>query len=465
MSQKESYFSAITAYSYNEYINSQLKLITNSLYFSITYLDKETHRLIESLKDIFLNLPVTLSANSAEKEQLALRLVNYKELTESKYRTLIAYQRELTHILTVSQQKFIESNEYLEELGIHDCDNMDFDYNRLINDCVNYVFKDNSTTNIQKRAYSLLPYIPIRLTKNNYLDYCKKSIFHIDTNESPDNVVHLISILSQIFDGSLCNNYQSHFGDLVGSLNAISELDTPTDLFEEANMLNETFETLIDLLENIYRIICTLSNLLLFDNLDFTDLTELHMSFSDSYYSLKSIYTNSANKDLIIQTLMDRSDDVSKELQTELNNAKREGQLNPLFNLMLTYLDMSPNSLFGFNTSKDITKNPEIIALIDDFIMSIDSRLSSLVNEDRKVRMQYFISNIPFIMSKSTFKTYIEKGLSNFKSSSRGILTSLQLSNILEENGYFPKQKEIPIEEDYSDLDDEAARFLEAFDK
>ncbi len=465
MSQKESYFSTITAYSYNEYINSQLKLITNSLYFSITYFDEETYQLIESLKDTFLRLPITLSANSSEKEALALNLVNYKELTESKYRTLIAYQRELTHILTVSQQKFLESNEYLEELGIYDADNMDFDYNRLVNDCTNYVFKDNNSTNIQKRAYSLLPYIPIRLTRNNYLDYCKKSILHINTNDNTENAIHLSSILSQIFDGSLSPNYKSHFGDLVDSLNAIGELDNPTDLFEEANMLNETFETLINLLEDIYRIICTLSNLLLFDKLDFTDLTDLHMSFSDSYYSLKSIYTNSVDRDLLIKTLMDRVEDVSKELQTELNNAKREGQLNPLFNLMLTYLDMSPNSLFGFNTTKSITNNSEITIVIDDFITSLDSNLSSLPSEDRKVRMQYFISNIPFIMSKSSFKAYIDKGLSNFKSSTKGILTALQLSNILEENEYFPKQKEIPVEEDYSDLDDEAARFLKEFDK
>ena len=465
MSQKESYFSTITAYSYNEYINSQLKLISNSLYFSITYFDEETYNIIEALKKTFVKLPSTLSANSTEKEALALNLVQYKELVESKYRVLSAYQRELTHVLTASGQKFTSSTEYLESIGIEDADNIDFDYDRLLDDCTNYVFKDKDSTSTQKRAYTLLPYIPIKLTKANYLDYCKKSIMHIDTNDSAENTLHLTSILFQIFDGSLCPNYNLDFADLVDSINAIGDLDNATDLFEEANMLNETFETLISLLEDIYKVICTLSNLLLFDKLDFTDLTELHMSFSDSYYSLKSIYTDCTEEDLLLESLIQRVEDVSKELEKELNEAKREGQLNPLFNLMLTYLDMSPNSLFGFSTSKEISGNPEIVSIIDNFISSIDTKLSSYSNEDRKIRMQYFISNIPFMMSKTTFKTYIQKGLSNFKTAHNGILVALQLSNILEQSGHFPQQKEIPAQEDYSDLEDEAARFLREFDK
>ncbi len=467
MSKKESYFSTIVAYSYNEYIRSQLNLLSNSLYFSISYLDDDTYKLIQNLKDIYIKLPSIISSNSKEKENLALDLVNYKTTIEDKYRVLVAYQRELTHIVSAKQQVFSNSKQYLEdELGIDNPDEMNFDYSRLAEDCTNYVFKDNTSSNIQRRSYELLPYIPIKLTRDNYLDYCKRSIMHILVDDSNEGVSHMLSILSQILDGNLCPGYGVHFGDFKESVLEIDTFDNPTDLFESANMLNETFETLIDLLENMYKVICTLSNLILFDQLDFTDLTELNISFSDSYYSLKSIYTNSAEEDLILQSLLERVSDVSNELEKELVKAKATGQLNPLFNLMQTYLDMSITSLFEFNTRKDKNTSPDTALLVDNFITLVKNRLLELPNSSsRKIRMQYFISNLPFMMSKSSFKAYVEKGLTNSQSTSTSILTALQISNILETNGYFPDAPEIPITEDNLDLDDEADRFLREHDK
>ena len=74
--------------------------------------------------------------------------------------------------------------------------------------------------------------------------------------------------------------------------------------------------------------------------------------------------------------------------------------------------------------------------------------------------MQYFISNIPFVMSKKSFKTYVQKSFTNLKTPEQGLLTALQLSNLLEQSGYFPAPKEEPIFEENFLEDDAATRFL-----
>ena len=62
--------------------------------------------------------------------------------------------------------------------------------------------------------------------------------------------------MGQLFNGTTCPEYGLHFSDLVGSLSELNTLDNLTDLFEEANLLNETFETLIDMLGHMYKTIC-----------------------------------------------------------------------------------------------------------------------------------------------------------------------------------------------------------------
>ena len=460
MSQHNDQLFAIISHSYSEYIHVQLELLTNSLYFSTIYFDEETFSIQKGLKDIYLTLPSLLSSGSSSKEACATKLLNYRELLEKKYRILIAYQRELTHLVTVKQNNLASTTDYLEELGLSDPNSFTFDYEKLAEDCAEYVFKDKDGIQIQKRASELLPYIPIKLTKNNYLDYCKKSITHIGIQDTVEAADHLTSILGQLFDGTTCPEYGNHFSDLIQSLEELTSLDNLTDLFEEANLLNETFETLIDMLAHMYKTICALSNLLLFDQLDFTDLTDMHVSFSDLYYSLKSIYSKEEDAELLLPSLKERLEDLAKELKKSLEKVAPTAQLNPHFNLMQTYLSMSLEQIFGFTTIKTSHYSSEVLARIDSFISTLHSQLYNLPFTDRKWRMQYFISNIPFVMSKKSFKTYVEKSFTNLKTPEQGLLTALQLSNLLEQAGYFPMPKEEPIFEENFLEDDAAARFL-----
>ena len=383
MSQHNDQLFTIISYSYSEYIHAQLELLTNSLYFSTIYFDEETYSIQKGLKDIYLTLPSLLSSGSSSKEACATKLLSYREILEKKYRVLIAYQRELTHLVTVKQHNLVSTTDYLEELGISAPDTFTFDYEKLSGDCAEYVFKNKDGAQIQRGASELLPYIPIKLTKDNYLDYCKKSITHIGIQDTVEAADHLTSILGQLFDGTTCPEYGNHFSDLIQSLEELTALDNLTDLFEEANLLNETFETLIDMLAHMYKTICALSNLLLFDQLDFTDLTDMHVSFSDLYYSLKIYLSKEEDAELLLPSLKERLEDLTKELKKSLEKVTPTAQLNPHFNLMQTYLSMSLEQIFGFTTIKTSHYSSEVLTRIDSFISTLHSQLHNLPITDQ----------------------------------------------------------------------------------
>lgn len=151
MHQHNDQLFTVISYSYSEYIQAQIDLLNNSLYFSTIYFDEETFHLQESLKEIFLSLPTLLSAGSSSKEACATELLDYRATLEQKFRCLIAYQRELTHIVTLKQQAFSLTKDYLEELGLTDIDSTQIDYEKLALDCTHYVFNENKETSIQKR--------------------------------------------------------------------------------------------------------------------------------------------------------------------------------------------------------------------------------------------------------------------------------------------------------------------------
>ena len=460
MHQHNDQLFTVISYSYSEYIQAQIDLLNNSLYFSTIYFDEETFHLQESLKEIFLSLPTLLSAGSSSKEACATELLDYRATLEQKFRCLIAYQRELTHIVTLKQQAFSLTKDYLEELGLTDIDSTQIDYEKLALDCTHYVFNENKETSIQKKASELLPYIPIKLTKDNYLAYCKKSITHIAIQDTPEAASHLVSILKQLFDGTDCPQYGQHFSDLVESLDNLAILNDLTDLFEEANLLNETIETLIDMLHHMHKTICTLSNLLLFDQLDFTDITDMHVSFSDLYYSLKSVFLKESESEVLLPTLKERLENLTKELKQEMQKVSTTAQVNPFFNLMQSYLSMSIDQIFGFTTVKKSNYSTDVSMIIEVFINDLRSKLFALPTLERKCRMQYFISNIPFVMSHDNLNTYIQKAFTHLKTPEQGVLTAMQLSSILEQAGYFPAIKEQPIIEEDLEDDDAATRFL-----
>ena len=457
--QTEQLFSGI-AYSYCEYINAYLELLNNSLFFSTPYFDEETYQIQEELKNYFLDLPNLLLPQSSEKESCATRLLSMRETLEEKYRTLIAYQRELTLLLTLKQNDPAFTENYFETIGLKDIDASEMDFNQLATDCTTFIFEGTSAVQKQKRASSLLPYIPIKITKSNYVHYVEKSIQHIAISNHLSSADYLVSILKQLFDGKLYTGYGKHFIDLKDSLENLSTLADIEELFEEANLLNETLQNCLEMLESMFRMICTFSNLLIFDKLEFNELTEMHASFFDLYYSIKNVVLKSEDASLILASLPERIEEIQQELYEAYKKASKHVAPDSLFALIQTYLNMNMQQIFGFSTAKHSAYSKEVLDTLKAFVTELETMLNALPILERKYRMQYFISQIPFVMSKDNFDAYVHQAFHNLSQLKTNLLVSAQLTGILEENHFFPAPADTPVMEVNYEDDDEAARFI-----
>ena len=457
--QTEQLFSGI-AYSYGEYINAYLELLSNSLFFSTPYFDEETYQIQEELKNYFLDLPNLLVPQCTKKEACATRLLSIRETLEEKYRTLIAYQRELTLLLTLKQNDPAFIDNYFEAIGLQDVTASEMDFNRLATDCTTFIFEGTSGIQKQKRASSLLPYIPIKITKSNYVHYVEKSIGHIAISNQQSSAEYLVSILKQLFDGKLYPGYGKHFTDFKDSLEHLSKIDQTEDLFEEANLLNETLENCLGMLESMFRMICTFSNLLVFDKLEFNELTEMHAAFFDLYYSIKNIVLESEDAPLILASLPERIEEIQKELYENYKKACKEVVPDSLFALIQTYLNMNMQQIFGFSTAKHSAYSKEVLSTLKEFATDLEKMLNHLPMLERKYRMQYFISQIPFVMSKDNFEAYVQQAFHNLSHLKPNLLVAAQLTGVLEENHFFPTPADTPVMETDYEEDDEAARFI-----
>ncbi|MDF2877366.1 MAG: hypothetical protein K0S30_462 [Clostridia bacterium] len=418
------------SYSYIHYIHHYLALLNNSLYTSVSYLDEETSSILDELKAVFLSLPEILSADSKTKENHVLQIISFRTILEKKYRVLTAYQRELHHLTTSYNVAHSLSD---ETTPIDEDSSFSIDSDSLASDCVNFVFTAKDMRTRQQNAALLLPYIPIKLTKENYLHYVKKSLGQIEWAPATDDGILLVSVLKQLFDGHSCPEYGKHFKDLSVTLTELA-LETSEDAFyDNTQLTEETIETLLKMLHTLYKMTGCLNNLLVFDQLDFTAVTALHISFYDLYYSLKNIMTSDEDKELFLSSLPDRVKEIKISLQSAYEKACH-AQSEPLFSLMQTYLSMDIGNAFGFTIKKSSSPSDEISSLFTPFIDTLREVLSQLPSAERKLRMQYFISAIPFMMSDKTFYTYTKQAFSSLSPSNTNFVYALYISNILEEN-------------------------------
>jgi len=422
------------SYSYINYIHEYLTVLNNSLYSSTEYLDAETFAIAEGLKDIFLSLPDTITQNLEIKEACATRIIGFRTILEKKYRTLHAYQRELHHLITSSNMSNTLSPSPTQSIDDMKNELASIDFDLLASDCATFVFEKPEINSRQERAALLLPYIPIKITKENYLQYLEKSIQQIAIENAPQNAVALVSILEQLFDGHLCPDYGTHFKDLATTLYELTLNTDSPDFYENTELLGETIDSLLKIVHGLYKMIGALANLLLFDDVDFETITNLHMSFSDLYYSVKNIITSDEDRELFLSTLPGIVLGIKDNLQISYEKICHSNHLSPSFTLIQTYLSINVDDIFSFNIQKHTHYDPEVTLVFDDFRARLKDRLVKLSNSERKLRMQYFISAIPFVMSDKTFYTYIKQAFGGFSTPSQSLIAAMYVSQLLEEN-------------------------------
>lgn len=429
------YINTSLSYSFITLLDEYLKVLNNTLYNSIKYIDNDIEHILDETSSLFLALPDILKNELWSKENCVHKILSFKTTLENKYRILTAYRREVEHLYMYS---FFDDNKSEDSTTYTNTDKIDF--NQLITDCTTFIYSSTSLSERHQKAALFLPYIPAKMTVESFMKYIKKSIRYIYTNNHFEDEKLLASVLKQLFKGSMYENYGKDFKDIFIS---IEDLKTEQDqeLFNEnTELLSETLDTLLSLISNLYKVLCNFANLLILDSMSFEDIHKSHISFYDLYCSVKSILTNQESKQLFLVSLPDRTEDIRTQIAVSYEKMCKEikqDELYPLFLLMQTYLNMDVSQLFMFDMRRPKESSDENLNSLEDFLNDLKQTLSSLSVPERQIRMQYFISVIPFIMSKDTFRTYLVNGINKLPSLTQKLSIGSYFESILEESGYF----------------------------
>ncbi|MGL6173761.1 MAG: hypothetical protein ACRC1P_04045 [Cellulosilyticaceae bacterium] len=451
MNKNQSSVFAAISYSYISFIDEYLNLLKNPLYSTIHYLDEETAEIGQEMKTLFLSLSTLIGAEGDFKEAYAKKLVGFRYTLETKYRILNAYKRELQHLSALKNLENASAESCYEEFGLSPEDALTMDFDRLAEDCSTFVFASKNPMDRQMNASTLLPFIPMRMTKDSFLTYVEKSINKITIEDTKASAGLLVSILKQLLSGSLYEAYGSQYSDIATSIDEISEIKDLEQFFEEAELLDELIDHATQIVNGLYKVICTFSNLLIYDGLTFETLTDMHVSFYDLYCSIQGILSQSEDADIFLETLPERVNEIKEQLYTAYQKACQSSDIDPLFSLIQTYLMMDISHVFGFDTAKHPTYSLEVNEVLKEFLGELKEFLNALAPRERKLRMQYFMSVIPLSMNQETFTKYVLQGFKNTADPSRNLFTAMYLSNALEAGGYFEALSNEGEEQHYVD--------------
>lgn len=437
MNQNQSAIFSGIAYSYITFVDEYLNVLKNPMFSSFEYLDEEITGILKEMKTLFGAMPTLIGSESDFKEVYATQLVAYRSTIEGKYRLMSAYKRELEHLSTLRNLTHAAHAANLEDFGVHveDADSVDFE--QIAKDIATFVFVSTDKHDRQARASAVLPHVPMRMTKDSFLDYVDRSLSKIAIEDTPESAELLLSILRQLLDGHLYPYYGQSFKDIALSLEDLREISDIEIFFEEADLLNETIDFIMNLLNHLYRMICSFGNLLIFDGLTFESLTDMHVSFYDLYCTIQNVLSKADDSDLFLETLPERVAMIREELEKAYKKAAKQKDLDPLFMLIQTYLMMDLSYVFGFDAAKHDDYSAPVQNVLKDFLAELKEYLLGTPAEERKLRMQYFMSVLPLIMNQKTFENYVIHGFSSTGNQKRNLLTAVYLTNILEEGGYF----------------------------
>ncbi|PHV71723.1 hypothetical protein CS063_03955 [Sporanaerobium hydrogeniformans] len=440
------------AYAYSHCIDRYLRALTHSLFSSLPYLDEETNNLSKEVEALFLALPTLLSESTDIKATYVEKLIHLRPVLEKKYRTLKAYERELTQLTLVFEMTALPSQEDLPFFEADLNSLHTFDFEKLAQDCTQFIFHETNLHERQSRAALLLPYLPIRLTKDNFIYYISKTLKQIHIEDTAESADFLIQILAQLFDGKKYKEYGKHFKDIATSLEEFKCLTNREDFEENRDLLEETLQGALEIVEALYEVICTLCTFFLLENSSFKALTDLHPSFYDLYYSIKAILENGEDRELFISTLPERVEEIKASLEEPFLKACKQSVPSSVFALLQTSLQMRLTHLFSFDISKKPLMHTQTESLFEDFLIQLRKDLDALPPFERKLRMQYLMSVVPFAMSKETFHTYALQAFHASKEAQPLLIAIMYLTSILEQNGFYGESTEeqhILLENDF----------------
>lgn len=433
-------------------------MLTHPLYDHVESIDTEVYTIIQHLNSIFLSLDTIVDDNENLRADFVNKIQEYQSTLVDRYSTLNGYERELSHISMCLEENYqLATNNVADVQGIN--------YNQFINEFLDFI---GDIKNIKSQKYKLtqtIRFIPMRMTKASFLNYIGTSLKRISVGNTFEHHNRFLSVFRQIFDGRQALGYNKYFFDLADAIEKFRTIldkelivDEILETFEDIHLIKNTVDELFDLLDILHSINSRLCILFALDSLYFTDIMENHISFKDFFFTIKSlIKTEDSNVDyeVILDTLPDRLDEVYSEIKTEYDDITQklfDKVKNNLISetdesieklkidgLIRSYLLLNIQDAFSFDETQEQSKRlPD--SYIEDAKQFLEEQFQLLKPYERKLRMQYLISVMPFIMNNNQLSSYIHHGIDGTSNEVKKAYVLSKITEVMEFYGYFENQ-------------------------
>ena len=430
-------------------------MLTSPLSLSIGEMDGDLDAIIQDIKGIFSSLDSLIGGEEISRSECIQTLQLHHKTLEQKYQALNGYNRELSHIATdLEEQYHLKSTPPDSIQGIN--------YHQFIHEALDFIAQSETKKEKTYKIQEVMSSIPMRMTKDSFIDYIGHSLEKVSPGKVEASGTLFLSVFKQMFDGRFTPHYHEVFYDLAVAIEDIrqqSKIDLGSEdivaIFDDLYLLKDTAEEIHHLLTLLHTIISEMSVLLILDNLNFDILTHEHIAFQDLFFTMKSLIDGEVYGEdyhILLETLPDRLGAIYDEINQiyeqgidKLDATIKKGSLTQteqtlksvkLFSLMRFYLLLGIEDAFAFSeaTENDIALPQEIIEAATDFLRE---QLDILKPAERKLRMQYLISILPFIMDDQQFASYFNDGLEGTSNEIKKVHVLAKISSFMESCGYF----------------------------
>ena len=450
------------SFAYISLLGECTSVFTNPVIIAIDEIDMDLGTIITDIKTCLLSLDTLIGDDEKNRSQWATRLQGHHKLLENKFKLINAYSRELNHIST-----FLESQYHLKTTDLKDIEGID--YHQFVHEGLDFVGKSQTEKEKTYKIKEILRALPMRMTKNSFVDYVAESLGKIAPSPQDKDNTLFLSVFKQMFDGRLTQDYGIAFEDIAVAIEDLrdqSESDLTGDqiegMFDDIYLLKDTVQELYTIIRVLHHIISYLSTFLILDSLNFEILSSEHVTFKDLFFTVKSLVngeTHGEDYNIMIETLPDRLGDVFGEIN-ELYTASAQEfydkiekgsfpqteetlKLIKVFSLIQFYLSLDVEDAFGFDESTDPSaKIPGPV--IDTALGFLSQELNSLKPSERKLRMQYLISMLPFTMDTQEFASYFDGAIEGTSNEIQKAYVLAKISNFMDSSGYFDSLESTP---------------------
>lgn len=459
------------SFAYISILTDFTNLFTTPTVSTIEEIDTDLSSIIHDIKIHISSLDRLIGDEEQNKSNCIAVLQTHHKTLEKKFKLINGYSRELNHISSLLESKF-----YLETTKIESIEGIN--YHQFVHEGLDFISKSQSEKEKNYKIKEILRALPMRMTKNSFINYVKHSLQKIAQSPLDKDNTLFLSVFKQMFDGRLAEDYGVTFYDISMAIEDFrnqSETSLTSEdierIFDDIYLLKDTIEELYSMITMLHNIISYLSTLLILDSLDFDILSQEHVAFKDLFFTVKSLITGEIHGEdysIMVETLPDRLANVfdeidenyvksTKDFYDKLEKAsfpKTEESLKliKVFSLIQFYLGLNIEDAFSFDESTDSSLGlPDSVT--DSATEFLNQELNRLNPSERKLRMQYLMSMLPFIMDKQEFAVYFDSAIEGTSNEIQKAYVLAKISNFMDSLGYFDDLQSVTNHNHHHDHD------------